>query len=596
MAMLKLAVAVAFVAACNLDFGWSNSGNDQFPPTDGGVSFGPQPLFGPTVTQPVAPPPISGGTLTVLAGTNVAVAADPDRDRIYVVDVAARKKLADVALVAGDEPGRVLEDAKHRVHVVLRGGGALVTLDPMTWTIAARRPVCPAPRGVAYDSALDAVYVACAGGELVTLPAGGGAATRTIVLDRDLRDVVVWNGTIVVSRFRSAELITVDATGAIAQRATPSRFTSSSGTLFEPEAAWRIVVANDGLLYEVHQRATSATVHHTMPGGYGGNGTNGVPDPIVHSALTAWTPGLQSSGSVIGDVVLPVDLALSQLNGEVSVVSAGNAKVPGGVLVTSLTGVRHMTSSGPGTREPIAIAYTSDGHMVVQSREPAQLVVDPNGSDVAATIDLSADSRADTGHAIFHANASAGLACASCHLEGGDDGFTFEFDGIGARRTQSLRGNVFGLEPFHWDGDEADFQHLAADVFVFRMAGPTLAPDQLAAAQNWLSADPLLPKAPGDAAAIARGQALFEGAALCSSCHAGPKLTTRAKVDVGTGGMFKVPSLRGVIERAPFLHDGRAATLAARFDPSIGGGDNHGRTSQLSQAQLADLIAYVSSL
>ena len=53
--------------------------------------------------------------------------------------------------------------------------------------------------------------MACAGGELVTLPAAGGAPTRTLQLDRDLRDVVVSGDQLFVSRFRSAELLVVSA-------------------------------------------------------------------------------------------------------------------------------------------------------------------------------------------------------------------------------------------------------------------------------------------------------------------------------------------------------------------------------------------------
>ena len=59
--------------------------------------------------------------------------------------------------------------------------------------------------------------------------------------------------------------------------------------------------------------------------------------------------------------------------------------------------------------------------------------------------------------------------------------------------------------------------------------------------------------------------------------------------------MVKVPSLVGVGGRAPYMHDGCAATLRDRFG-ACGGGDNHGHTSQLSDAELADLIAYLDSL
>ena len=65
---------------------------------------------------------------------------------------------------------------------------------------------------------------------------------------------------------------------------------------------------------------------------------------------------------------------------------------------------------------------------------------------------------------------------------------------------------------------------------------------------------------------------------------------------MGTGGLFEVPSLRGVGLRLPLLHNGCADTLEERFDPACGGGDQHGTTSQLSATEIADLVAYLGSL
>jgi hypothetical protein len=48
-----------------------------------------RPDFGVTTDPTHPPPPVSGGTLAVLAGSQLAVAADPDRDHVYVVDLAA---------------------------------------------------------------------------------------------------------------------------------------------------------------------------------------------------------------------------------------------------------------------------------------------------------------------------------------------------------------------------------------------------------------------------------------------------------------------------------------------------------------------------
>ena len=109
------------------------------------------PNAGAMVTQASAPPAVSGGTLRVLSDGQTAVAADPDRDRVYVVDLSARAVSATVPLEAGDEPGRVIEDAAGRVHVALRRGGAVVTFDPRQ-PVVTRRLVCASPRGLAYEA------------------------------------------------------------------------------------------------------------------------------------------------------------------------------------------------------------------------------------------------------------------------------------------------------------------------------------------------------------------------------------------------------------------------------------------------------------
>ena len=43
--------------------------------------------IGSTVAAAVPPPAISGGTLRILADGHTAVAADPDRDQVYIVDL-----------------------------------------------------------------------------------------------------------------------------------------------------------------------------------------------------------------------------------------------------------------------------------------------------------------------------------------------------------------------------------------------------------------------------------------------------------------------------------------------------------------------------
>jgi mono/diheme cytochrome c family protein len=98
------------------------------------------------------------------------------------------------------------------------------------------------------------------------------------------------------------------------------------------------------------------------------------------------------------------------------------------------------------------------------------------------------------------------------------------------------------------------------------------------------------------AAAVGRGRALFADEKVgCAGCHGGPRLTNNQMADVGTGGAFQVPSLIGLAARAPYQHDGCAATLRERFDPACGGA-RHGSTAGLAPAGLDDLIAYLQSL
>jgi mono/diheme cytochrome c family protein len=243
--------------------------------------------------------------------------------------------------------------------------------------------------------------------------------------------------------------------------------------------------------------------------------------------------------------------------------------------------------------EPIAVAFAGDGSVVVQSREPAMLAF-ATGSNVT----LSDTSRADTGHKVFHANAGGGIACASCHAEGDDDGRVWNFACTGARRTQSLQTGLRGTEPFHWSGDEVTIDALMKDVFVGRMSGPMLTIDQTTLMLNWIDGQPRPVRAtPSDPAAVARGHALFNDTERvgCVSCHSGARFSNNQSMDVGTGAMFQVPSLVGIGTRGPFMHNGCAPTLRERFTPSCGG-TKHGAVDHLSPAQLSDLIAYLESI
>jgi len=598
----RLLIATSLVAgvACQGKFG--STDEHIVPPPS------PRPTYGPTVSLPKSPPAISGGTLRISHDNSLAIAADPDRDRVMVADLASGA-VSTIALSPGDDPGRVVEDDSGRAHVVLRGGGSIATIDLASRTLVSRRAVCAAPRGIAWRSASKQLFLACAGGEVVSID--GDAPPKTIArLDRDLRDIVA-DSALHLTRFRSAELIELTLTGEsrIASVQLPP---TGSAT---PEVAWRMVGHADGRLAIVHQRARApgGKPISTSAGGYsdgssGSTSSDGTPiaNPcklgIVQSAVSLVQPG----GSIlslppISNAVLPVDIAIGS-GSEVAVVAAGNGHTPELPQIFFLDPVKE--SFGPcvtgrktitPTGQAIAAAF-ADTTLVVQTREPAALLRYSTDGTLLSTIALGGESREDTGHAVFHSNAGGFMACASCHPEGGDDGHVWAFDGVGPRRTQNLRGGLKGTEPFHWDGDLPDLHALMGEVFTKRMSGAPLSTAQLDALAQWVEAIPHIPRSmPADAAAVARGKALFDRpASNCGSCHAGPKLTNHQTVDVGTG-MMQVPSLTGVAFRAPFMHTGCANTLADRFSPECGGAQ-HGYTSGLTVDERRDLIAYLETL
>lgn len=565
-------------------------------------SPGPQPELGPLVEQAEPPPPISGGTLAIDRQNGVAVASDSDRDRVYVVDLPSRTVRHVVVLAHRSEPGRVALDGSGRAHVLLRNTGELATIDLATGSVALRA-ACTAPRGVTFDPNKDALYVACATGDLLTFPVASGPATGRSSLGRDLRDVILLDGQLTTTRFRRAELVTVGTTGA----ASRERALGSSNL------AWRAVAAPADPSPEAPRQEAAVITQdpapepvRTEPGGYGstssglGFGTCVTPVGVVSSRLWLVDERRELGSVRIPSAVLPVDVAT---NGrELAVVAAGNAFTPSlpqlfivhreQLIAGAHECVPMVEGDVPG--QAIAADFDHKDALVVQTREPAALhIMTDDRRRPWKTIVLSTDSRHDTGHAIFHANAGGNISCASCHAEGADDGKTWEFVAMGPRRTPSLLGTTLNTEPFHWDGDMKDLSTLVDHVFVDRMGGPKIDQEQVGTLGHYLFTLPAPPKLRDPADVPAEGKQLF--AQRCVSCHSGPLLTNNQSVDVGTGGTFQVPSLVGIGWRAPFLHTGCATTMFDRFDPACGG-DKHGDIADLTKVQIAALVAHIESL
>jgi hypothetical protein len=326
-------------------------------------------------------------------------------------------------------------------------------------------------------------------------------------------------------------------------------------------------------------------------------GTGGV----VEDAVTVVQPGTAPvAAAPLGMIALAVDLAVSPDGTQIAVASASSGQL-GPFSSLAVYPMQQVEQLGPCVLPSMpmnlpgsatAVAFDPHGTLVAQVREPPAIVVD------GLTISLPGASVANDGHETFHTATKAGIACASCHPEAGDDGRVWQFQNLGPRRTQNIRGGVLARQPFHWSGDIPDMDQLVAQVLVGRMGGEQLTEAQTTDLGAWMDAQPaLVAPPPSDPAAVARGKQTFEDPSVgCTVCHQGPQLSDHALVDVGTGGMFKVPSLIAVGYRAPYLHDGCAATLADRFTAPCDTGNQHGNIQQLSAAQIGDMVAYLQSL
>lgn len=592
----------------------SGPGSDDtlFPP-DGGPDprttrdLGPNPTPAYPSTPEYVQHPTSVGAASVLrtAAGDAAVVTDPYRDRIYVTTPGLGDEVAVIDLAAGDEPGALVEDAAGRVHVALRRGGALVTLAADLRSVAERRPVCPAPRGVAHDPASDQILVACSGGDLVRFPAEGRAEVDRVFVDGDLRDVIVTESATYVTRFRSAELITLDDAGAIVERRAPLSATVNARpapTSILPNVAWKTLALPGGDLVMLHQRSVSSPidVDPRTGGGYSGESiAPGCATSVVQTSLTRFPPtGIAElrPGPVLQGVALAVDMAL--LEDDRLVIATGGS----GAETTHVFPLSAATSSSPTdcldplARVPGGEAVAADGaEVLIYQREPGMLSrwdASPFQNMPRMWLDQER-SIVDLGHLKFHEVTGVGIACASCHPEGSEDGHTWEFQGTDPRRTQSLLGGILSTVPFHWSGDQADLRAIMTATFEERMRGGPVSDGELRLLGDWMDAQPSIPAPETDPSRIEAGHEAFV-AAGCADCHSGDQGTNNESVELEGFGAIQVPMLVGVSHRSPWLHDGCAQSLEETFDGACI--PEHAPASPLEEGESQAIVDYLRSL
>ena len=555
-------------------------------------------------------------SLAMTPNGRLLAVANADMGSVTLLDASRLGVLAEVPV--GRAPRAVAIDAAGE-HAFVTGGGddSLTVVDLARWRAVASRTVGREPGGVV--TAGGRVYVAATGAATVsvydtaTLAELGSCATEPfpdgLALSADGR-------TLYVTHARSGRLSVVDAATMTVRRtiATTADVTLAGAAVLDEAAARAYVPAtransvSPALVFD-NTLLPIVDVFDLAGGGQ-------LPQERIAVDIADRPASRPSNALLAGDRLWVVHAG----SGDVSVIDRATGRA-----VAHLEAGENPTgivASPDGTTVYVHDALDGTLSIFDAAMPSTRLVVPVTRSPLSAAV--------RRGKVLFHTSRPVAMArdrwisCAGCHVDGGEDGRTWSFPD-GPRNTPTLLG-VRDTLPIHWSGDLDELQDVEATIRNLQAgtgladgpsncepacdqappnAGRSRALDDLAAFMRSLRARPSPHLVDGGLGVEAqRGHAIFTRTETgCAGCHPPPLYADGRRHDVGTGGgaaerkgpAFDTPSLRMLYETAPYLHDGRAATLEEVLT-THNAGDRHGRTSQLTADERADLTAFLRSL
>ncbi len=608
--------------------------------------------------------PLSEGTpqsalpLAYDQARNAIITANTDNDSITFVDAESLEKIAEVAVFDGPVAVAVAPDG--RIWVVHRDDASIAILDSESLKIVEtfELPYASQPMGVVFSANGDAYLPLMALGEVIQLDGKTGEERLRKFIAPFLRGLSLSadGATLWVTRFISGE---------------------GHGEVFQLDADTLEVLVRHDLVED------TTTEDSDVQG-------RGLPNYLFSVALSpdgleAWIPGkkdnmsrgVERDGLVLtqDNTVRPLIALLDLQTGEELVderIDLDDRNLPRQVTFSPLGDYALVTVFGSnqievrdaytrslvtglrGGKGPVGTIITPDHRLFVLGDLSRTLVAyDASGilSGADQTTRLLAEIplvenealAADVllGKQLFSnaddpRMASEGyLSCASCHLDGFEDGRVWAFAdrGEGLRNTTSLLGRSgMGHGPVHWSGNFDEIQDFEAairsgqggigfmsdaDFFAGTRSEPWgdskagVSPD-LDAIAAYVAALDRIPPSPyrnqdGSLTTEAlAGEATFSRLG-CDFCHSGDNFTDSPAGllhDVGTitadsGSRLgeelvglDTPTLLGIWQTAPYLHDGSAPTLLDVLTTRNPDG-LHGATGDLTDEELDELVAYM---
>jgi len=655
------APATAFTTAAQASHTYAAPGHYTVRATVRNGEYSSQCVARQTVHRPLtAPQPTSSSTIILDQSGQRVWNVNPDNHTVSVVDVATLSKLREHPV--GPHPSTLAQAPDGAIWVVNRDNATISVLDEATGAPAATilLPHASQPHGIVFSPDGSAAYVTLqATSQLLKLD----PQTRTIVASLDVgptpRGLAISGdgARIFVSRFLSpddrGEIREVrSAPFAVADRIElpydPGPDTESSGRGL-PNALHAPVISPDGRwLWAPAKKDNTArgVLRDGQPLTFDSTMRTIVAQIDLHTNNEDLATRLDFE-----DRSMAVAVAFSPLGDYAFVALQGSNAIE---IIDVYSG-RPVSGLEDVGRAPAGLVLSADGaQLFVHSflsrsvlvydvysmlNNDIQLPMLMTEIDVVEQEQLSPTVL--TGKRIFYdasdprMSRDGYISCAACHLDGADDGRTWDRTdaGEGFRNTISLLGRG-GLEhgPLHWTAnfDEVqDFEHDMRDFFggtgflaeeLFDAgtldhplgdpkAGLNAELDALAAYVSSLRRVPASPYRPTEGGltdAARAGKALF-AQRNCAACHGGPHFTDSPRglrhhvgtLDEASGQRLgepllglDTPTLRGLWASAPYLHDGSAATLTELFTTADPAGLHTG-ANPLAAAEVQQLVAYL---
>jgi DNA-binding beta-propeller fold protein YncE/cytochrome c553 len=527
----------------------------------------------------------NAGLLAYDPAAKLAYVADRAANRIAVVKVGAQLELARSIATPVEPYGVALSPDRRTVMVTTIADRALVAYDAASGNEKWRAALGHEPRGLAVS------------------PDG----TRALV-------AYLQTGT--VDQFDLLESHAVEhiALSTINSPRRCRRCTVNGDPDAFARAAFVVTFMGDHEAVVPFQRETPVQIAN---GGNSGSYGGGFESPVQHQLAMLQLDGertLQATAAI--GVELPRAVVWDGAHDALYVAGMGKdsiQQVRAASQSSATAGIAGSLTSGDKACGPDGLAVTRDGAVLVWcafTRNVERLdFVDAKGELATAmktsagpTLVASAMSQPQhDGYVMFHSaneqiSQGGGLACASCHPDGRDDGLSWKIE-KNTLQTPLLAGRIVGTHPYKWDGGDPDLETSLATTMK-RLGGSGLDKAQTAELAAYLDALPA-PRTPTrDVAQVARGKALFDSAEVgCRGCHDGPTYSDNLQHSFAGSTLpsADTPSLVGLAASAPYFHDGSAATLEALLRDR-GAVHGMGETARLSDAQIADLTAFLETL